>query len=132
MWMTTHSFFRFRSRKRNDVISAVNEDLKEISTWCCRKSLLINPDKTKLICEGVPPLMRTLPTPLPSATMLGTLLDVECFKAYQETFSCHGHRSEGYWHHHRQAWYYFHWFLDGLFLCVWLHTCLFPTPDQYL
>ena len=53
-------------------ISAVNEDLKEISIWCCRNSLLINPDKTKLLYVGVPQLMRTLPTPLPSATMLGT------------------------------------------------------------
>ena len=53
-------------------ISEVNEDLKEISIWCCRNSLLINPDKTKLLYVGVPQLMRTLPTPLPSATMLGT------------------------------------------------------------
>ena len=53
-------------------ISAVKEDLKEISIWCCRNSLLINPDKTKLLYVGVPQLMRTLPTPLPSATMLGT------------------------------------------------------------
>ena len=58
--------------ERNDVISAVNKDLKEISIWCCRNSLLINPDKTKLLYVGVPQLMRTLPTPLPSATMLGT------------------------------------------------------------
>ena len=55
-----------------DVISAVNEDLKEMSIWCCRNSLLINPDKTKLLYVGVPQLMRTLPTPLPSATMVGT------------------------------------------------------------
>ena len=55
-----------------DVISAVNEDLEEMSIWCCRNSLLINPDKTKLLYVGVRQLMRTLPTPLPSATMVGT------------------------------------------------------------
>ena len=64
--------FPARNLTANDDNSAVNEDLKEISIWCCRNSLLINPDKTKLLCVGVPQLMRTLPTPLPSATMLGT------------------------------------------------------------
>ena len=79
MWMTTHSSLGSppaNFTKLNDVISAVNEDLKEISIWCCRNSLLINPDKTKHVYVGVPQLMRTLPTPLPSATMLGTRLDV--------------------------------------------------------
>ena len=41
----TKLFFGFL----DDIISAVNEDLKEISIWCCRNSLLINPDKTKLL-----------------------------------------------------------------------------------
>ena len=30
------------------------------------------PNKTKLLYVGVPQLVRTLPSPLPSATMLGT------------------------------------------------------------
>ena len=71
----TKLFLGFPASELNDVISAVNEDLKEISIWCCRNALLINPDKTKLLYVGVPQLMRTLPTPLPalpSATMLGT------------------------------------------------------------
>ena len=46
--------------------------LKKNSSWCCRNSLLINPDKTKLLYVGVPQLMRTLPAVLPSTTMLGT------------------------------------------------------------
>ena len=37
----TKLFFGFL----DDIISAVNEDLKEISIWCCRNSLLSNPDK---------------------------------------------------------------------------------------
>ena len=68
----TKLFLGFPASELDDVISAVNEDLKEISIWCCRNSLLIKPDKTKLLCVGVPQLMRTLPTPLPSAIMLGT------------------------------------------------------------
>ena len=68
----TKLFLGFPASELDDFISAVNEDLKGISIWCCRNSRLINPDKTKLLCVGVPQLMRTLPTPLPSAIMLGT------------------------------------------------------------
>ena len=68
----TKLFLGFPAGELDDFNSAVNEDLKEISIWCCRNSLLIKPDKTKLLCVGVPQLMRTLPTPLPSAIMLGT------------------------------------------------------------
>ena len=68
----TKIFLGFPSSKLHDVIYAVNEDLKEILSWCCRNSLLINPDKTKLLYVGVPQLMRTLPATLPSATILGT------------------------------------------------------------
>ena len=70
----TKIFLGFPSNKLQDVISAVNEDLKEILSWCCRNSLLINrdPDKTKLLYVGVPQLMRTWPATLPSATILGT------------------------------------------------------------
>ena len=68
----TTLFLWFPSSKLHDVIFAVNEDLKNISTWCCRNSLLINPDKMKLLYVGVPQLMRTLPATLPTATILGT------------------------------------------------------------
>ena len=68
----TKIFLGFPSNKLHDVISAVNEDLKEILSWCCRNSLLVNPDKTKLLYVGVQQLMRTLPATLPTATILGT------------------------------------------------------------
>ena len=55
----TKPFLVFPAGELNDVISAVNETLKEISIWCCRNSLLINPDITKLLHVGVPQLMRT-------------------------------------------------------------------------
>lgn len=57
----TKLFLGFPSNQLHEIISAVNDDLKEISSWCCRNSLLINPDKTKLLFVGVPQLMRTLP-----------------------------------------------------------------------
>ena len=65
----TKLFLRFPSNNLHDVIPAVDEDLETLS-WCCRNSLLINPDKTKLLYVGVPQLMTTLPTTLPSATAL--------------------------------------------------------------
>ena len=52
--------------------SPPDEDVKEISTWCCRNSLLINPDKTKLLYVGVSLLMGTLPATLLRATILET------------------------------------------------------------
>ena len=57
----TKLFLGFPASELNDVISAVNEDLKEMSIWCCRISLLINLKKTKLLHVGVPQLMRTYP-----------------------------------------------------------------------
>ena len=41
---------------------ALNQDLSEISSWCCENSLLISPDKTKLLVIGVPQLLRNLPS----------------------------------------------------------------------
>ena len=70
----TKLFLGFPSNQLCEIISAVNEDVKESSSWCCRNSLLINPDKTKLLYVGVPQLMRTLPGTLPSATLLGTVI----------------------------------------------------------
>ena len=50
-------------------IQLLNLDLVEIARWCCLNSLLVNPDKTKLLVMGVPQLLRRLP-PL-SVTFLG-------------------------------------------------------------
>ena len=44
----TKLFLGFPANELDDVISAVNEDLKEISIWCCINSLFINPNQ-KLI-----------------------------------------------------------------------------------
>ena len=46
----------------NTAIANLNEDLNNICSWCCRNSLLINPDKTKVLFIGVPQLLRRLPT----------------------------------------------------------------------
>ena len=54
-----------------DAVSMLNDDLREITKWCCRNSLLINPDKSLVI--GVPQLTKTLP-PL-SVTLMGKIIE---------------------------------------------------------
>ena len=53
------------------IVNAVILDfaIMEISRWCCENSLLINPDKTKLLVISVPQLLRSLPRL--SITILG-------------------------------------------------------------
>lgn len=51
----------------------VNDDLREITKWCCRNSLLINPDKTKLLVIGVLQLTKTL-SPL-SVTLIDKIIE---------------------------------------------------------
>ena len=57
-----------------------------ISQWCCKHSLLINPDKTKVLAVGVPQLLQKLSsfsirlldkeiTPVPVVKDLGVHLD---------------------------------------------------------
>ena len=48
----------FPSLDVDDAIRNLNKDLKSISRWYCQNSLLINPDKTKLLLVGVPQLLR--------------------------------------------------------------------------
>ena len=67
-------------------ILALNEDLTRISQWCCKNSLLINPDKTKVLAVGLPQLLKKLSsfsitlfdkeiTPVPVVKDLGVPLD---------------------------------------------------------
>ena len=67
-------------------ISAMNADLIKICQWCCKNSLLINPDKTKVLAVGVPQLLQRLPSfritlfdneisPVPVVKDLGVHLD---------------------------------------------------------
>ena len=57
----TKVFLSLPPRDITDASNALNQDLLEISRWCCENSLLINPDKTKLLVIGVPQLLRNLP-----------------------------------------------------------------------
>ena len=47
----------------------LTEDLRNIAAWCCKNSLLINPDKTKLLVLGTSQLLMKIPDDL-SITLL--------------------------------------------------------------
>ena len=47
----------------------LTEDLRNIAAWCCKNSLLINSDKTKLLVLGTPQMLMKIPDDL-SITLL--------------------------------------------------------------
>ena len=42
-------------------MTAVNQDLKNVSKWCAKNPLSINPEKTKLVVVGSAQLIKRLP-----------------------------------------------------------------------
>ena len=77
---------KFKTSGLYNAVSAVKSDLNEICMWCCHNSLLLNPDKSKLLVVGVPQLLRQLPdftitlcgnqiSPIPVTKDLGVFLD---------------------------------------------------------
>ena len=55
-------YLSFPSSDISTAIDNLNADLKCVSRWCCQNSLLIDPDKTKVLIIGVPQLLSKLPT----------------------------------------------------------------------
>lgn len=65
----------------------LSEDLKNIAAWCCSNSLLINPEKTKLLLFGTRQMLEKVPqdlktsllgkeiSPVHSARDLGVVMD---------------------------------------------------------
>ena len=51
---------KFKTCELYNAVSAVTSDLNEICIWCCHNSLLLNPDKTKLLVVGVPQLLNSV------------------------------------------------------------------------
>ena len=80
-------FVSFVVKEMADAVKRLNEDLRLIAIWCCNHSLLINPEKTKLLVMGTRQLLSTLPEdfhvtllgkeiyPVSSAKDLGIMLD---------------------------------------------------------
>ena len=45
-------YLSFPVAEASNMIQQINNDLKKIASWCCYNSLLINPEKTKLLVLG--------------------------------------------------------------------------------
>ena len=74
--------FKFSVSDSSSAIATVNQDLRDISKWCAKNSLLINPEKTKLVVVGSAQLIKRLPH------ISLSLLD----KNYFTSVSCQGSR----------------------------------------
>ena len=48
----------------NHSLRHVEEDLHRVFEWCCRNSLLVNPEKTKTLVVGTGQLMNQLEAPV--------------------------------------------------------------------
>ena len=51
-------YLSFPVRDATLAADQLTEDLRNIAAWCCKNSLLINPDKTKLLVLGTGPAER--------------------------------------------------------------------------
>ena len=62
-------YLSFPVRDATLAAAELTEDLRNIATWCCKNSLLINPEKTKLLVLGTWQLLMKIPDDL-SITLL--------------------------------------------------------------
>ena len=53
--------FKFSVSDSSSAMAAVKQDLRNINKWCVKNSLLINPEKTKLVVVGSAQLIKRLP-----------------------------------------------------------------------
>ena len=58
-------FFSFSINEANSVVNKLNKDLQRVVAWCSLNSLLINPDKTKLIVFGTHYMLKQIPEKFP-------------------------------------------------------------------
>ena len=70
--------FKFPASDSSSAMAAVNQDLRNISRWCAENSLLINPEKTKLVVVGSAQLLKRLP-PRISLSLLGKTISPVSF-----------------------------------------------------
>ena len=54
-------FLSFSINEVNSVVDKLNEDLQRVVVWCSLNSLLINPDKTKLLIFGTHCMLKQIP-----------------------------------------------------------------------
>ena len=70
------TFLSFTLSNMNHSLRQVEEDLYRVFEWCCRNSLLVNPEKTKMLLVGTRQLMNQLEAPIHINFMGETLTPV--------------------------------------------------------
>ena len=85
----TKIFMALPSSHLSDAVSAVNQDLMDISRWCCTRSLLINPDKTKFLVDGVPQLTKNISTIPPVILFRKEVKPTNVAKGLKVYIDCH-------------------------------------------
>ena len=66
-------YISFPMKDIDIIAEQLTEDLRRIAAWCCANSLLINPDKTKLLLLGTRQMLRSVPEDF-HVTLLGKQL----------------------------------------------------------
>ena len=66
-------YISFPMKDIDIIAEQLTEDLRRIAAWCCANSLLINPDKTKLLLLGTRQMLRSAPEDF-HVTLLGKQL----------------------------------------------------------
>ena len=66
----------------------LTEDLRDIAAWSCMNSLLINPDKTKLLVLGTPQMLMKIPDDLSITLLSKTITSSKSAKNLGVTMDC--------------------------------------------
>ena len=77
-WWFKTLFVIFFVKDTCSVVQQINDDLSKIASWCYCNSLLINPDKTKLIVLGTRQMLQRLPADF-HVTVLGREVSIASF-----------------------------------------------------
>ena len=75
---------------RDTILAAdqLTEDLWNIAAWCCKNSLLINPDKTKLLVLGTPQMLMKIPDDLSITLLSKKIISSKSAKNLGVTMAC--------------------------------------------
>ena len=66
----------------------LTEDLRNIAAWCCKNSLRINPDKTKLLVLGTPQMLMKIPDDLSITLLSKKIISSKSAKNLGVTMDC--------------------------------------------
>ena len=81
-------YLSFPVRDTTLAADQLTEDLRNIAAWCCKNSLLINPDKTKLLVLGTPQMLMKIPDDLSITLLSKKIIPSKSAKNLGVTMDC--------------------------------------------